>query len=186
MRRHHLLLTFLVIVIAALASQYSPRPAPRDERPAEAPQGPDYYIENFTAITLDAQGQAQQRLQGTRLEHYSEQGQSTLNAPHLTLYRDGQPDWLMQAGTGSSESHGEHIYLHQGVQVERATEQQQPLQLTTESLHIEPARLYAETDAPLQISAPNQSLSAVGMQLHGDQQQLTLTSEVEASYAPSP
>ena len=52
---------------------------------------PDYVVHGLHAVTLDAAGVPERRLDAQRLRHYPDDGSSELDAPVLVVYREDGP-----------------------------------------------------------------------------------------------
>lgn len=53
-------------------------------------QDPDYYIEDFRATVMDAQGQRKYTLTAERMQHYPHNDTARLTKPHLVQYSPGR------------------------------------------------------------------------------------------------
>jgi lipopolysaccharide export system protein LptC len=53
---------------------------------SEQRHDPDYYIENFTAVGMDEQGQRRYVLEAERMVHYPDDDTALLDNPHVVEY----------------------------------------------------------------------------------------------------
>lgn len=80
---------------------------------------PDYTVDNFTAVAVDARGQKQYELSARRLVHYSDDGSSELEEPYLIQYREGMAPTHSRARKGFLPDGGAYIELTGEVHVAR-------------------------------------------------------------------
>src|SRR5512134_609060 len=64
---------------------------PRARVDGSARHDPDLYIENFRAVTFDAQGRVRQSLTARRAQHYPDDDSVDFVAPSLALTDPGNP-----------------------------------------------------------------------------------------------
>lgn len=80
---------------------------------------PDYTVDNFTAIAVDARGRKQYELSARHLVHYPDDGSSELEEPYLIQYRDGMAPTHSRARKGFLPDGGAYIELSGDVHVAR-------------------------------------------------------------------
>lgn len=178
----------LVILIGAFSNwlltglETQPRIIPREIR-----HEPDYFLQNFTATTMDSQGVAQHRLEADYLEHYPDDDTIVLTQLKLDMFRDALPPWTAQAKRGVVYEQGERIELSGEIKLQRpATGKGEALTLLTEELTVYPRREYAETDAAVTITGDRSQTQAVGMRLDLKQGQLELLANTRGTYVIKP
>lgn len=88
-------------------------------RNGKARHEPDYFIENFTAATMDAQGRRKHELSAVRLVHYPDDDSVELDRPHLVQYAPGEPPVHTVADRGYSTSDNKTILMRGNVRVTR-------------------------------------------------------------------
>jgi lipopolysaccharide export system protein LptC len=80
---------------------------------------PDYTVDNFTAVAVDAQGQKQYELSARQLVHYADDGSSELEEPYLIQYREGMAPTHSRARKGFLPDGSAYILLTGDVHVAR-------------------------------------------------------------------
>ncbi len=78
---------------------------------------PDYYIENFTAIGMDENGQRRYVLEAERMVHYPDDDTALLDNPHVIKYEEGVPPQHTYSDSGWISSDGNEILLTGNVRV---------------------------------------------------------------------
>jgi len=179
MNRRTLLLTLSVLLLAA-ASTWLSRRSEREEKQVEAERGtPVYFIGDFSATELGADGQPVRRLEGTHMSHF-DHGQTVISEPHLTVYRPGEMPWEMTAKEGRAVDEGKQVQLTGGVRIWRSGPER--TEITTATLNVTPERHYAETADPVTLLRPEGRLDAIGMQAFLDEERVVLHSNVKGTY----
>jgi lipopolysaccharide export system protein LptC len=87
---------------------------------------PDYTIENFTAIAMDASGWRKHELRAARLDHYPDDDTVELDKPYLVQYSPNGPPTHTRADHGTTTSDGKEILMRGNVRVTRGSASQQP------------------------------------------------------------
>ena len=73
-------------------------PAPR--RDGSARHDPDLFLQDFKAITFDAQGKPRETLSAQRAEHFPDDESAELTLPRLALSEPGRPTMTITADRG--------------------------------------------------------------------------------------
>ncbi|HSD60814.1 MAG TPA: LPS export ABC transporter periplasmic protein LptC [Burkholderiales bacterium] len=147
--------------------------------------GPDFRVENFSAMQSGPDGLPRYALAASKMLHYPDDDSSHLANPNFTRMQAGQPPLYARADRGVVSSDGEHVYLMDNVRVVRANPGPRgPMTLATSSLHIQPEKDLAETSAKVTITDANTTVTAVGLELNAQTRVLKLQSEVKGSYVP--
>jgi len=100
---------------------------------------PDYYVENFTAIGMDAKGQRRYVLEAARLIHYPDDDTALLDNPHVIQYENGAPPRHTYSESGWIASDGNEVLLTGNVRVLQHPGGEQGVgggQITTEKMRI--------------------------------------------------
>ena len=82
-----LLLGALAALTYWLDAQVQPQPVRRD---GSARHDPDLFLQDFRAVTFDAQGQARETLAAVRAEHFPDDDSAELVSPRLSLSETGR------------------------------------------------------------------------------------------------
>jgi lipopolysaccharide export system protein LptC len=85
----------------------------------ETRHAPDYVIENFTAIAMDAIGWRKHELRADRLEHYPDTDTVEIDKPYLIQYVPGSPPTHTRAERGTASPDGKEILMRGNVRVTR-------------------------------------------------------------------
>lgn len=145
----------------------------------------DYYVDNFTATSLNIQGQPRFTLNAEKMWHYPDDDTTHLQMPKLaSLYAD-RPPTLTSAQTGMLSSKGDDVFLYDEVRILRPVstgfgEQR----FATDYLHVVPDRDWAETDQSVVMTNQYNVIRAVGMELDNKTRTVRLLSRVRATHEP--
>jgi lipopolysaccharide export system protein LptC len=110
----------ILLVLAALTWWLPLRLTDRGPLPdGEARHEPDYVIENFTAIAMDAIGWRKHELRAARLEHYPDDDSVELDKPYLIQYVQGGAPTHTRADRGTASPDGKEILMRGNVRITR-------------------------------------------------------------------
>jgi lipopolysaccharide export system protein LptC len=194
MRNNHILekarswlpLTPLLLLLVAtwwLNQQVQPLPQIQSQQRHDI----DYYIDNFSAVTLNIQGQPRYTLTARKLWHYPDDDTTHLQMPQLTSLFADRPPTLTSAQTGMISSKGDDVFLYDEVIVLRpASGISSEQRFATDYLHVVPDRDWAETDHSVVMTNQYNVIHAVGMELDNKARTAKLLSHVRASHEPTP
>jgi lipopolysaccharide export system protein LptC len=174
----------LLLLLAAtywLSRQVQPLPQVQSQLRHDV----DYVVDNFSATTLNVQGQPRFTLAAEKLWHYPDDDTTHLQMPRLTsLYAD-RPPTLTTSQTGKISSKGDDVFLYDEVRVLRpALDGIGEQRFATDYLHVIPDRDWAETNLSVVMTNPNNTLRAVGMELDNKARTVKLLSRVRATHEP--
>lgn len=103
----------------------------------EARHEPDYIIENFTAIAMDAIGWRKHELRAARLEHFPDDDTVELDKPYLIQYVPDGPPTHTRADHGTATPDGKEILMQGNVRVTRGSGAGQPAgEVTTQEMRV--------------------------------------------------
>ncbi|MFW2439692.1 MAG: LPS export ABC transporter periplasmic protein LptC [Arenicellales bacterium] len=80
---------------------------------------PDYYIENFSAVGMDTDGNRQYLLEAERMVHFPDDDTSLLDKPHVIQYEPGRAPTHIYSETGWVSANGDEVKLTGNVRVIR-------------------------------------------------------------------
>ena len=145
----------------------------------------DYVVDNFSAVTLNVQGQPRLMLTAQKLWHYPDDDTTHLQKPNLTsLYAD-RPPTVTSAQTGMLSSKGDDVFLYDEVRVLRpASPGLVEQHFATDYLHVIPDRDWAESDQAVVMTNQYNVIRAVGMELDNKTRTVKLLSNVRATHEP--
>ncbi|MCK5639157.1 MAG: LPS export ABC transporter periplasmic protein LptC [Gammaproteobacteria bacterium] len=183
MKRRTLFLSLTIAILAVIShwlSQETEQLLVESTTTPTPVRSPDYFMDNFSAVTMNENGITQHRLEAVRLEHYAQDDTTELNQPHLVFYDNSTPLWHITAARGNIKNDTQTIYLEGKVHLQR--EGDAPQELRTENIQIHPKTQYAETDAAVTLTSPQVQLQGVGMRVYLNDERLQLLSHVRGHY----
>ncbi|OIR02166.1 lipopolysaccharide-assembly, LptC-related [mine drainage metagenome] len=145
----------------------------------------DYSVDNFTAVTLNPQGQPRYTLAAEKLWHYPDDDSTHLQMPKITSLYANRPPTLTTAQTGMISSKGDDVYLYDDVNIFRpASGDIGEQRFVTGYLHVIPDRDWAETNQSIVMTSRHDIIRAVGMELDNKARTVRLLSNVRANHEP--
>lgn len=187
MGKLRLLILLLLVIAIALFTRWLLSTVERPDKPrvTEPSKEPDYFLTQFTATVMGADGKPYYRLQGQRLEHFPATDAIKLTAPRLKYFKDPGLPWLVNSREGTVYENTRTVHLTGNVVVEReAPLPQQKLTLRTERLQVDTRAHTAETDAEVKITTQNSTIEATGMWVSLDEGRMHLLSNARGVYVP--
>lgn len=170
----------LLAVTYWLNQQVQPEPAKPDPR---LRHDPDAFMDNFSAVRFNRVGQTSYIMSAKKLEHYPDDDSTTLDAPQLTSVAVGRPSIHVVARRGTVANRGDEVFLHEDVEVLReASAEREQMTLETEYLHVIPDRDWADSNQPVLLRDPHNTINAVGLEMDNRQQTLKLLSQVRSTH----
>jgi len=146
---------------------------------------PDYFVENFTYSTLDAQGLVVSRVEGVKMTHYPADKHSVIEKPVVRNFSPTRPPTTLRAETATINGDQTEVRLIDNVMLERArTRGDEPLTVTSEYMLVLPKKDIVTTDRHVDIRVGSMRLSGTGMVANNATRQLTLESSVSGIYLP--
>ncbi|MDF1582865.1 MAG: LPS export ABC transporter periplasmic protein LptC [Methyloprofundus sp.] len=145
----------------------------------------DHFAVNYSKTQMSDLGVAKERLEADYAAHYSDNDETELTKPIMTLYQGLLPPWIVRAQTGIVTSGGEKVFLQGRVAIDRAaTESVREVNIKTTNLRIEPKRNYAETDDWAELVSESDRMSGTGMRLvYQDPLYIELLANVKGRHA---
>jgi len=180
------ILAFTVVASVAFFSWWlnEKNISPQKSLDSDLRHDPDYFAEGLVVYSLDASGKPQHQLQAEHLYHYPDDKSTQLTRPHLVLYQDQNPDWVIDAAEGLVISNSDEVFLSGGVVAERTQEgTNAPLKLTTEDLLIHPDKKHAQTDKNVLLQDKFSTTHATGMKVNIENNTIIFLSNVRGQYA---
>ena len=167
--------------------------APPDRRDGSSRHDPDVFLENFRAITFDANGQPREMLAADRAEHYPDDDSALVTGPELALTETGRPGVTVTAERARLSGDREHGYFEGSVKVHREAEAPEPgndnpagpVTLTTEFLHVIPKAYRVESDRAVTIEEPRGIIRSQGFSLDNKSKTVNLHSHDSGTFQPN-
>lgn len=155
----------------------------KPEQSAAERRIPDYYMENFTATTLDQSGFPHRRVVAAYMAHFPDTDIHLLTDPYLVLFTEMATPWHVRSERGWISPDGEEMLLEGKVHIWRddASGERQ-LDIHTRDLKVLPESEYGETDAQVVITTPSSESRGVGMRAWMQQSRIELLSQVHTVY----
>lgn len=154
----------------------------------------DMYIENFRAVSYDAEGNLRQSLAAKRAEHHPDDESVDFTAPSLALTDPGRPRMSVTADTGTLSGDRETVTFRGSVRATRdalpegtasaGNDPKGPITLSAESLRVVPKKGRAETDGPVTVEEPRGIIHANGMAVDNEAHTIKLKSGVHGTLSP--
>ena len=154
---------------------------------------PDMYIENFSALTYDADGRVRQALTGARARHYPDDQSIDIVKPALTITDPDKPRLSVSADAGTVSGDRETVTLAGNVRAVQdaappgtaaAGASAGPTIFTTESLRVTPKTSRAETGQPVTVEDSRGIIHAVGMTFDNQGHTVRFNSDIRGTLQP--
>jgi lipopolysaccharide export system protein LptC len=127
----------------------------------ETERRPDYTVDLLNVTTMDETGRPDRKLIARELRHYPDNGGNELEDPRLTLFKPGEPPWLIRSRQGHMSEDGDTLLLKGPVLMDReAGEQIRPMHIKTRDLTVRPNEDYARTERPVHVTSGADWLSS--------------------------
>ena len=157
------ILLLLVFLVSIWAVNNEPEQG-RGQEPAQAERSADHFAVSYSKIMMDESGQRDNKLYADFAAHYSDNSETELTKPVLTVYKVESPAWVIHSETGVIADDGSNIFLNGQVFIDRArAENVREVKIKTSNLHIQPKKNYAQTDEWAELVSGLDTISGVGM-----------------------
>ena len=157
------ILLLLVFLISMWAVNNEPEQS-LDHESARAEHSADHFAVNYSKIKMDESGLPENNLYADFAAHYTDNDETELTRPVLTINKQNSPPWIIRSETGIIADDGQTIFMTGQVFIDRAgAKNVREVNIKTSNLHIEPKRNYAETDEWAELVSGLDTISGVGM-----------------------
>ena len=185
-----LLLGGLAALTYWLDAQVQPPPERRD---GSTRHDPDVFLENFRAVTFDANGRPRETLAASRAEHYPDDDSASVEKPQLALTEAGRPTVTVVSDKARLTGDRENGYFEGAVKVHREGEEPGPgndhpagpVTLTTEYLHVVPKEYKVDSDQAVTIEEPRGIIRGRGFAFDNKAKTVDLHSNVSGTFQPN-
>jgi len=175
------LIIIIFLVITALGSAWLLNVISQ-QRPRSGKQNyhePDYYMEDFTTLTMNQEGKPKSSLYAVHLAHFPDNDTSELLQPKMELYRTTRLPLYISADKGWVTANNEVILLEGNVQLwENDATGQRTLQVNTSKANVLLEQDYAETDQPATIKTRRTTITGIGLRAYFDDSRLEVLKNV--------
>jgi len=147
---------------------------------------PDVYIENFRAVSLDAQGRVRQSLTAKSARHFPDDDTTDLLDPQIIFSDPDKPRLTVSSDRATITGDREHAYFTGNVKGvrEAADAKTGAVTLTSEFLHVIPKEDRVLTDKAVTIEDARGIISATGMEFDNRSKKLKFGSRVHGQMLP--
>ena len=146
---------------------------------------PDYYLENFTTLTMNEDGTPKNRLRAVYMSHYQDDNTSELHKPELEIFRVDRPSIMITADSGWVTSNNDvillsgNVYLHQDDELGNLK-----VELIAEDARVLVDKKYAETDKAATFITKRTVTNSIGMRIYFQEQRMEFLSNVQTTVEP--
>jgi lipopolysaccharide export system protein LptC len=166
---------------------------PPERRDGSARHDPDVFLENFRAITFDADGRPRETLAAQRAEHYPDDDSAEVTKPELALTETGRPTVTVVSQKARLTGDRENGFFEGAVKVHRDAEASSPgndhpagpVTLTTEFLHVVPKEYKVDSDQLVTIEEPRGIIRGRGFAFDNKSKTVNLHSNVSGTFQPN-
>jgi len=125
---------------------------------------PDYYMERFAKMSMDAEGRPDNKLAAEFMVHYPDDDSTELVRPKIEIYNGAERPWIVVAERGWVSANNEVILLYGPVEIWRNDSAgNRGLEVLTRDLRILTDEDYAESDNPTTVRSRTSTTEALGM-----------------------
>ncbi len=146
---------------------------------------PDYYMENFTTLTMNQDGTPKNRLNASYMAHYPDDNTSELHHPELEIFRLDKPPIMVNADRGWVTSNNDVILLSGNVYLHQYDELGElKVELIAEDARVLVDQKYAETDKPATLITKRSVTNSIGMRAYLQEQRMEFLNNVQTTIEP--
>jgi lipopolysaccharide export system protein LptC len=147
---------------------------------------PDYYMENFTTLTMNQDGTPKNRLNANYMAHYPDDNTSELHEPKLEIFRAEKQPINVRSDIGWVTSNNDVILLSGNVYLHQYDDDgTMKLELLAEDAKVLVDQKYAETDNPTTLISKKSTTTSIGMRAYLQEQRMEFLSNVRTTIESS-
>jgi lipopolysaccharide export system protein LptC len=180
------LLAIFLLAVLAVFTYYLAEFANRGEKPAPGKvvrHEQDYFVERFTLIKLNAQGQPAFRLAADLMKHFPDDDSTEFIKPKLVSLDKSKPLITVVSDQGKAGPQGDLVELFGNVVLTRApNEKAKLLTLYTELLLVDTNKETGATEKPVKITQGASELTGIGMDFDNLNRLFALHSNVKSTW----
>ena len=140
---------------------------------------PDYYMEDFTTLTMREDGTPKSSLYAVHMAHFPDDDTSELLQPEMEMYRTSRLPLFVRADKGWVTSNNEVILLKGNVQLWEDDEYgERILQVNTSKAKVLVDQDYAETDQAATIKTRRTTINGIGLRAYFEDSRLEVLKDV--------
>ncbi len=130
-------------------------------------RAPDYYMEDFTTLTMDRDGQPRNKLSADYMAHYPHDNSTKLVRPRMEIFRADELPLYIDAEKGRIEGDNDTISLYGIVKMREYDAHGEPrLEVSTTDVKILLEQEYAETDSHATIVTSTAVITGRGLRAY--------------------
>jgi len=146
---------------------------------------PDFYLENFTTLTMNQDGTPKNRLIARYMAHYPDDDTTELDKPQYEIFRQDQQPIIVNADKGWVTSNNNVILLKGNVYLHQYDEfGELKLEVITEDARILVDQSYAETDKAATLIGRRSVVNSIGMRAYLQEERMEFLSNVHTTITP--
>lgn len=147
---------------------------------------PDYYMENFTTLTMNQDGTPKNRLNATYMAHYPDDNTSELHEPKLEIFRGEKQPINVRSDVGWVTSNNDVILLNGNVYLHQNDDDGTlKVELLAEDAKVLVDQKYAETDNATTLITKKSTTTSIGMRAYLQEQRMEFLSNVQTTIESS-
>jgi lipopolysaccharide export system protein LptC len=147
---------------------------------------PDYYMEDFTTLTMNQDGKPKNRLNAAYMAHYPDDNTSELHEPTLEIFRENKQPINVRSDMGWVTSNNDVILLNGNVYLHQNDDDGTlKLELLAEDARVLVDQKYAETDKAATLISKKSTTTSIGMRAYLQEQRLEFLSNVHTTIESS-
>ena len=165
--------------------------APSARRDGSTRHDPDLFLQDFKAVTFDAQGQPREALSASLARHFPDDDSAELTSPRLSLSESGKPTLTITSDRGRIDGDRNQGDFTGSVRVVRDAEPTPPkdgpsgpVTLETEALHVATREQRVRTDQPVTIVEPRGIIRGRGLEFDNKAKTVRIRSHVSGTFQP--
>ncbi|MCG8379397.1 MAG: LPS export ABC transporter periplasmic protein LptC [Proteobacteria bacterium] len=146
---------------------------------------PDYYMENFSTLTMNQDGTPKNRLNAIYMAHYPDDNTTELHEPELEIFRKDKPPIIVNSDKGWVTSNNEVILLSGNVYLHQDDEfGERKIELITQDARVLVDQKYAETTKPATLITKRSVTKSIGMRAYLQEQRMEFLNDVHTTIEP--
>lgn len=146
---------------------------------------PDYYMENFSTLTMEPDGSPKNKLYADYMAHYADDDTIELTRPKLEVYKEEKPPMIITADKGWVTSNNKVILLTGQVDLTQDNHEGiRELEVNTTEVRVLLDQDYAETDQHATIKGVRTIVNTDGLRAYFKQNRIELLNNVHGKIEP--
>lgn len=149
-------------------------------------RSPDYYMENFSTLTMKSDGTPKHRLYADHMAHYPDNDTTALRRPRLEIFGENRPPMRIAAARGQAVDDNKVILLTGDVNFKtyKQTGELEFEVITTEA-RVLVDQEYVETDKEATLIGRRLIINAIGMKAYLQENRLEFINHVRTAITPN-